>query len=578
MENKKFNGRLLIIVLSLIVLIISGCGSGGGDSKTGEQPVDDLPVPPVVQAREEVVAEGEVVPAKSVELTFEQSGIVAEILVEEGSIVQAGTELARLDDRELVLAVEEAEANLAQAQADYDRLIEGATPEEVAIAEASLESAKASLASYEALVADSEASKQASEAQLNRSYAQLNQVQGQVTNSDIQAAQARVEQARLELLDLEDGPKTTAIQESQAALDSARASLQDTRDSLSAAKTNTQLRMETAANKLRDLQANYSGVYWDNREVERDWDSVNLDLPQKHKDREESALRAMKNAEVELEQAQVDYENARLAEITGIQNAEARVRELEARHTELINGADPDEIAAARAQLAQAEASLSQLQGLKRSGDIAAAQADISISQANTESADSRVTKAMSDLERASMDVVRAQADLDNVTADPRKSDSDQSLALIAQREVALKKAELMLEKSSLQAPFDGTVVEINPKEGEWFGTTQSAAVMADFSAWKIETTDLDELAVVNIDVGSLARISFDAIPDLELPGKVVKIQNLGKNYQGDIVYQVTIVPDQWDNRLRWNMTATVAIEPLDKEDDADSEDESGSR
>jgi HlyD family secretion protein len=38
----------------------------------------------------------------------------------------------------------------------------------------------------------------------------------------------------------------------------------------------------------------------------------------------------------------------------------------------------------------------------------------------------------------------------------------------------------------------------------------------------------------------------------------------LGKNYQGDIVYKVTITPDQWDERLRWKMTATVSIEPVE--------------
>jgi len=64
------------------------------------------------------------------------------------------------------------------------------------------------------------------------------------------------------------------------------------------------------------------------------------------------------------------------------------------------------------------------------------------------------------------------------------------------------------------------------------------------------------------VQEGNLVRISFDALPDLELPGRVVSIQGIGKNYQGDIVYEVTISPDQWDSRLRWKMTATVAIEP----------------
>ena len=30
----------------------------------------------------------------------------------------------------------------------------------------------------------------------------------------------------------------------------------------------------------------------------------------------------------------------------------------------------------------------------------------------------------------------------------------------------------------------------------------------------------------------------------------------------GDITYTVIIMPDEYDDRMRWNMTATVVIEP----------------
>ncbi len=61
---------------------------------------------------------------------------------------------------------------------------------------------------------------------------------------------------------------------------------------------------------------------------------------------------------------------------------------------------------------------------------------------------------------------------------------------------------------------------------------------------------------------GSPATLEFDAIPDLQLPGKVTQIKSYGENRQGDIVYTVVVKPDQQDPRLRWNMTAKVTIEP----------------
>lgn len=505
---------LIVMVFGIGLFLVAGCSEGAGTDEAQATPL------PPVQAPEGVVADGEVVPLKSVELRFELSGVVEEVLVEEGSEVEKGTPLVRLDTRDLEMAVEEAEANLATAQAAYDRLIAGATTEEISATQAMLRNA-------EALVA--------------QASGELQRVRGQVTGSDIAAARAQVDSARARLNRLLSGADAEDIRQSQAQLDQALVDLQNTRDTLSAAKTRAYNKMEEAANTLRDLQQNYSGIYWENRERGQDWGSVNLDVEQKYKDREESALRAVRNGEIALEQARVAYEEAKQAEVTGIQQAEARVREQQARHEELLQGYDADEIAAARANLSQAQANLTQLLGESRQGSLASAQAA---------------------LESAQADVERHEANLEDLTADPQTYELDEKLAMIQQREVALKQARLQLDKATLKAPFDGTVVEINPKEGEWFPTGEVAVVMADFSGWKIETTDLEEGEVVKVRVGSLVRISFDALPDLELPGRVTAIQNLGKNYQGDIVYKVTIFPQQWDDRLRWKMTATVNIEP----------------
>ena len=75
-----------------------------------------------------------------------------------------------------------------------------------------------------------------------------------------------------------------------------------------------------------------------------------------------------------------------------------------------------------------------------------------------------------------------------------------------------------------------------------------------------IETTDLNERNIVLVREGSPVTVTFDAIPALELPGRVNRIQALGENRQGDITYTVTINLDHQDPRLRWNMTAVVAI------------------
>jgi HlyD family secretion protein len=125
-----------------------------------------------------------------------------------------------------------------------------------------------------------------------------------------------------------------------------------------------------------------------------------------------------------------------------------------------------------------------------------------------------------------------------------------------------LRLAEVALAEMELRAPFAGVVAALDPKVGEYIPLATPVVYLADLSAWRIETTDLTELSVVRVDVGSPALITFDAIPGLELLGKVSRVRLLGENQQGDITYIITIDPDRYDGRLRWNMTASVTIAP----------------
>ena len=74
----------------------------------------------------------------------------------------------------------------------------------------------------------------------------------------------------------------------------------------------------------------------------------------------------------------------------------------------------------------------------------------------------------------------------------------------------------------------------------------------------------MTEINVVFVNEGDRARINIDALPDLDLEGTVVRIKPLGENKQGDITYTATIIPDAYEDRLRWNMSASVTIETED--------------
>lgn len=101
-------------------------------------------------------------------------------------------------------------------------------------------------------------------------------------------------------------------------------------------------------------------------------------------------------------------------------------------------------------------------------------------------------------------------------------------------------------------------MAQLNIDIGALAGPATPAMVIADLSNWKIETDDLTELDVVKLREGDSVTITFDALPELHLPGKIVQIKPLGGERQGDVVYTVVASLEQLDPRLRWNMTAVL--------------------
>ncbi|WP_298816957.1 efflux RND transporter periplasmic adaptor subunit, partial [uncultured Chloroflexus sp.] len=136
-----------------------------------------------------------------------------------------------------------------------------------------------------------------------------------------------------------------------------------------------------------------------------------------------------------------------------------------------------------------------------------------------------------------------------------------QAQADVAAAEAALALARLEYDKLNLRAPFAGVVAQIELHPGELAGPTTPALLLGDFSAWHVETVDLNEIDAARITTGATATVTFDALPGLSLPGRVQAIYPHGVDRLGEVVYTTVIELLQSDPRLRWNMTATVTIE-----------------
>ncbi|NVK60018.1 MAG: HlyD family efflux transporter periplasmic adaptor subunit [Rhodobacteraceae bacterium] len=140
--------------------------------------------------------------AQSVDIATKYAGRVTEIMAEEGEIVDAGTVLAQLDDREARAQLLAAQATVQQAQASKQM-----AEANVMQAQSARDVAKTSFDRVERLHTDGHASQSALDDatnSLNSARASLASAEAQVANSDatIAAAEADVERLKIALDDM----------------------------------------------------------------------------------------------------------------------------------------------------------------------------------------------------------------------------------------------------------------------------------------------------------------------------------------------------------------------------------------
>lgn len=134
----------------------------------------------------------------------------------------------------------------------------------------------------------------------------------------------------------------------------------------------------------------------------------------------------------------------------------------------------------------------------------------------------------------------------------------------LAVLEARLAAAEAGLAAFSVAAPFDGVVAKMEARFGSSVNPGQPAVTVADFSEWRVKTTDLTEIDVVALKEGQPVTVTLDAIPAVELRGTILSIGQTYAENQGDIVYEVTIQLNEGDTAMRWGMTAAVTFEAQD--------------
>jgi RND family efflux transporter MFP subunit len=250
----------------------------------------------------------------------------------------------------------------------------------------------------------------------------------------------------------------------ERAVADAQAALEETRTNASAAKTQAELALREASNRLPPLQTAYLRALEEWRDLEgkpNDW---------RHDSVKETFLRAeaeLKSAENAVTQAQVAYDTARQNESTAIRQAESAVAAAQANLAELTGSPDREELAAAQRAVQRAQ---------------------VAVEEASQQGGDSELEGQVAS---ATLEMERIQGQIAN---------------------------------GRLYAPFAGVISEIGARPGDSVEAYKAVVTVIDDSELELLVEGVTSQDANRIGLGQEVAINFSRAPGQTYGGVVTKL------------------------------------------------------
>ncbi len=128
----------------------------------------------------------------------------------------------------------------------------------------------------------------------------------------------------------------------------------------------------------------------------------------------------------------------------------------------------------------------------------------------------------------------------------------------VNQAENTLLDAQNKLADYFIRAPFSGVIAKLDGKKGD---SVSAASVLATIiTKQKIAEISLNEIDVAKVKVGEKVTLTFDAIPNFSITGEVAEMDTIGTVSQGVVTYNIKIVFDTQDERVKPGMSVSAAI------------------
>ncbi len=218
-------------------------------------------------------------------------------------------------------------------------------------------------------------------------------------------------------------------------------------------------------------------------------------------------------------------------------------------------------------QLEQATKSLEAAQAEFAVATQGASEQRLAVARSRITEALSRVSVAESQVPAAEAGVQSAEAALASAQANLRRTKEGASpeeiavsLARVGTARAQLASAHAHVAQSRIVAPFAGQVGALLVRGGELVSPGQILVLLGDTGSMHVETTDLRETDVVQLQSGQKVEVTFDSLPDQIFDGIITHIAPVSTSDRGSTNFTVHVDVPQLDNNLRWGMTAFVNI------------------
>jgi RND family efflux transporter MFP subunit len=443
-----------------------------------------------------VLSTGQVISETNLSLSFQTGGVVETINVTTGSQVKNGDVLAILNQANAKASLTSANGQLAQANANYKKVLAGATPEQINVSQKTVDSARVA---YSNAVSQLDALRSSTSATISQAETALADLQSPTTTSDNKRSAIIVTIAN----------QLAAV---KADLDKENQILDDSnlKDTFGVADATSLLNFKSANSQVK-------------------------------------ALLNTANASLATASAYKSDDNIYAAVVTSLAVLNQNISALNYCYTALQNSVVSTKFS--QTQLDTYKSAISLALSNENSGTNSIKSARQALTDALTAatnavtnsklSATSQINSAQNQINSAKASLQQAEATLAQQKAKAQPADIDAALAQLLSAQGTVEAATTALNNTILKAPADGTITQVDTKVGQLATAMQPVFVLQNINSLHTEAY-VSEANVASLKIGQTVDYTFDSLgPDQHFAGQILTIDPASTVISGVVNYLV---------------------------------------